>query len=964
MRSLRLARLLTTSLAVAIATSCTGEAHSVLPAPLVGATAELLVSLNLGPQDIFDVTAVKLRITSSSAMVVERVQDLTPAAPDSRVEFLLALPPGSYAVEAIPLRSRTGDLASLTCQPVRKNVSVAARQTTAVMLVSQCKPLSQGVDVTVGFNTSPVLESVEIQGGPKLCSSEAARLRAFAKDPDGHTISYAWSTSANDNLCLSSAGDRAVFSAITPGNYKLALKLSDGHGGETSVSVPIEVTHCPNQVLEPVCPGVAVASALGDGKLANPSGRCTCGGLNQAPPYPMWPRSVLTSRRVEQLPERSKACPPTADGAWRGTFIKQVRQRCEPDKPCAYEIDCAYEYTGSDVPTYEGLSALPHDQLLLDQPVMGASAYPSAQPLDADVWRELQKRYRTKLSYVNPAQVLPSPDNLTRVAVVDSAAVTYGDVSEADNFGHGRAVGRIIADLSCHDTRILDDYPRESPEVRTELARCSNFVRNYLALDQVAVGVKDPVHGGYFGDVATLDRAINRALDEWVAEADVTGSKLAPLVMNISAGWDDRHEQRKESALETNPALGFSPPREPGVALSKLASRIQLSLMRASCLGAVVVAAAGNADLDSDVGPIYPAAWDGTAAPTDAECAALGFVPPSRPDWLWGAGRANRMAAPCRPLLYAATGAGDQLDGTGRDYRLANSRLRGTARFAAQALAAVTSEPRTSLPEYTAVLSGSSMAAAAVSGSLAIAWTLRPTLDGHQVIQELRAANDEVVLTPQGNAASADFFLLCFNPPQSAWNVRQCNGIQRATGLACPSADYMTAGQTLTLPSSPMTYAADLVPTGNPDLEALLDENTRPYGVGLVPWLSSPPGSVKPQPPSDTCPTCWVQTSPQRVLGAFDVLNELSMPVPDSASYSIVKAYIRTTTAMGTSFATLFDSNNATMPPVPPPLLQNFEVTLTGPAILTGQPVVLVTVLSSPALGPQLLVLSKALNVN
>jgi hypothetical protein len=770
------------------------------------------------------------------------------------------------------------------------------------------KPLAAtlGPSIRRRGNSPPVVKSIEVVGGNTLCSDQAVRIRARAVDPDADEVFHEWGAAESTDLCLSRGGAEALFSASRPGPYEVTLRVRDGNGGEASVSIPLAVRHCSSQDFEPICPGLAVESL---GAVQRPIGRCDCGGAGQRPPYALWPRSVLMTRNFKEPPRRDIACPSV--GGWKGRFSKQA---CAQGVPCQIvQVDCAYEFEGAgnpDVESYAALTAVSHEAVMLDQPLVSAMAVASQSgPLDPQTFAMLKSRFRTKLRFVSPAQVLSglrAGAPLTHVAVIDSAAVAYGDLSQADNFGHGRAVGRIIADLSCS--------PRDAtfgPGAREEPAYCGQFIHNHLALDQITAKHKDRVHGGFFGHLATLDLAINQALDEWLTQAQPT---LAPLVMSLGA-------------------------------------RIQLSLKRASCLGALVVAATGNADRSEDVGAVYPAAWASEPAPDDAECEQLGFLPP--PSWPWGASRPNH--APCRALLYAVSGVGDQIaPGETSDILLASSRSGGTAQFAAQALAAVTDEPRhttktLSLHPHTALLSGTSMAAAAVSGTVALAWSLNRLLDGHTILNVLRQNIADLGRSFDGNViAFSNVQAQCMSDDGTRV-IAQCDASRVGDWLhgsnqtlSCPSKEFSAADLSF-LPPSPAVLAEATFVQVSADDEAA-PPNMPTYGLGYVPWLDAPGDpkdpTVDPAPDTPSCADCYFDTRSSRFIGSFAALKSTS-----GQSMTITSARILIPRITGSVVAHLFGSK-AVVKQVPAPNTK-FAVYVTGVTLVPGQAGTLITTLKA-----------------
>ena len=255
---------------------------------------------------------------------------------------------------------------------------------------------------------------------------------------------------------------------------------------------------------------------------------------------------------------------------------------------------------------------------------------------------------------------------------------------------------------------------------------CNALVRNYLAMPMVDLldGAEDLVNGGYYGNTGHLARALTAALDDWAMAPAGT-----QLVINISLGW------------------------EPSLSNPVADAAVRAVLSRAACQGALVIAAAGNGA--GGVGEMNPAAWHGQTA----EC---------------GGGR---------KLLYSASG----LDA--RDQPLALSRRKSGSLVRAYAEAIVTAELPAREPRgHTEILTGTSMAAAAISGVAAAVWQRHPdpVVDAAAVMDLLEKSGDMINERPTtcpGQTTMAP------PPPCLSRRVSLCQATRKMPGAgACPAA--------------------------------------------------------------------------------------------------------------------------------------------------------------------------------
>ena len=156
-------------------------------------------------------------------------------------------------------------------------------------------------------------------------------------------------------------------------------------------------------------------------------------------------------------------------------------------------------------------------------------------------------------------------------------------------------------------------------------------------------------------------------------------------------------------------------------------------------------------------------------------------------------------------------------------------------------------------PGYTQILSGSSIAAAVVSGVAAAVWQTAGSLGGPAIMEIVYKSGVDL-------AASADapVTTLCLNPPcQAPHRVSLCGALQQlaaSIGAAAPTCEVVAAGDgkdALVPPAVPAVAATPVCATCPPG----------PAPAAETPW-------VWPQPPGAACPSCLFINSCDGLGGA------------------------------------------------------------------------------------------------
>lgn len=266
----------------------------------------------------------------------------------------------------------------------------------------------------------------------------------------------------------------------------------------------------------------------------------------------------------------------------------------------------------------------------------------------------------------------------------------------------------------------------------------------------------DPVRGGYLGMQSDLAEAIRREVDDWRRKG-----LQQHLVLNLSLAWDGElfggldGEQIAEMRAGTQ--------------------AVYRVLQYAAGFDVLVIAAAGNQKVEPcrNTGPLLPAAWE--RAPR------------------------NCGEPPDAPLLYAVGGVGSDGEAVG------NARPSGMPPRAAYAENAVV--PAWNPDRPTAMLTGSSVAAAVVSSIAAVVWDSFPDLDAHGVMKILEESGEPL--------SDADFWFGASAPPtppfRKVHRLSLCTALEKACARH-PSAPCPIQGRCETWQPEDLSRRAEVRP--------------------------------------------------------------------------------------------------------------------------------------------------------
>jgi hypothetical protein len=540
---------------------------------------------------------------------------------------------------------------------------------------------------------------------------------------------------------------------------------------------------------------------------------------------------VLHTEEAPVLSVVDTVCP-----AWRQVVRRKVTNACLKvvtsngewtgtklfgTTPGEYAKYCTYEFNGT--PNEDDVDDL-HDEVWVAEAAPDCLVVTPQAGLDEIVNPELRAltidRYDGLSGgdlHLGATEEERSP---IRVAVADTTPPTDPTEPRDD---HGLVVANLIESAA---------HGCSTPET------CNVVVDNVLALGRFGPGRTqfDPDKGGFIAFHSELAGALHKTVRDWEL-SKIQGVFEPRLIINLSVAW--------LSAFGGDPATS-----RPGV------DAILLALRRASCGDALIIAAAGNEVDDCVDGPMLPADWERLPAPTDFACS--NSIGGSRPTPLVGS----------PPLLYSVGGLDFE------DAAVSVSRNGGRPRLAAIADHVVGDV------DYSA-RTGTSMAAALVSATAALAWSYDADRSSHEIAELMY---DSGVLTGE----YADY-----GPSGSGEEIRRvtaCGTLQAlcATPGTCPQEFAQSLACAVTPESTDALEAAiaSATPATDTDIQFTMgtqcpgycnEPSRKLYAQGesatceTLPGLARVDYLVAPQPTNPACPTCNWLTSGNPVDANYGV---------------------------------------------------------------------------------------------
>jgi hypothetical protein len=559
---------------------------------------------------------------------------------------------------------------------------------------------------------------------------------------------------------------------------------------------------------------------------------------------------------------------PRPELGWHGTSLfEPVAASPHWDMARGLAPFCVYRWTGSAPPGPAAVDAL-HSVLAGTVQSLGRDCrlvVPAASESVEQSWEQLHEHVHEHVGFLDPLPLDPTrPPRQIRVALIDSVPSNYQPgSSNTGESPHGWAVGSLIRELTC-------------PAPLDPASACVSFLSPHLALPLDATGELDPAQGGFYGRVSDIAVAVADAVNDWrLHNVGLASGALAyqtRLMLNLSVAWE----------LPWQPGGGPAP-GPGGNALEPAPRAVFAALTHLKCWGGVAIAAAGNdpGGTPPVSGPMLPAAWETEPAPDATACA--GFEAPSYPAGL--AFPAFPPAGTYDPLVHAVGAV------RADDRPIASTRPGGRPRLAALGAHVVAADREGDGLIPTAVQTGSSMAAAVVSGSAAAAWSYYPGLSGAALMVEVYRAGEFIDQTADfclGGSPCPDPFLL---PRSRIRRVEVCRSIEAvcdAGGPRCPTAlpectDRGAGEGVLPIPSAAARQAITVAAIAEAGVHSATKyerslpalpvcghdgfqsdilrypQSTCPFRQwGLQP---APQTQTSPQPGSNPCPACWMEVS-------------------------------------------------------------------------------------------------------
>jgi hypothetical protein len=538
-------------------------------------------------------------------------------------------------------------------------------------------------------------------------------------------------------------------------------------------------------------------------------------------PYPWKARPLFQYPGVPTPPALSRYC----------LYTSQLKQR-----PSKTQIDALMTAVNPPVFTSYG-----HIPIVEDPVVMGPLGF--AQESRAYL-RDAVIKHAGAMSQLPAAQPLPFK---TRIAFPDTSPEETSGYVPGGRMDHGSILGWLARNISSS----AGLNPVQAAHVTTG-----------IALPQVDNDVEDLDQGGYFGTRGQLAEAIYRVTAGWRAQAQDAANPQPRLVVNLSVGWE--------------PTDGCSTATG-GTSLQVPARAVFDAITHANCMGAAVIAAAGNNPGKDKYGvkptnptePVCPAAWAQLPAPTLQQCIA--FMGNDKYDGVYVpfnlrvAARAKPASTIDNPLLFAVGG----VDFGRRP--IDETRTHAFPRIAAIATHASAGPVAQDLPPS---ITGTSVAAGVVSAIAGTAWAYRPDLTAPELMNVVYWTGESIgqnssfgTTTPtQVRAASLCHAVRVVCAPNVPGGSPACP----AQVMTCSYPTWI-ADANPPLPNSQIVSLQELFkPSQQVEIASLNGLINNPAPNEIHPAASVPPW-VHPQPIRPPCAACALRVSGDINIPALNI---------------------------------------------------------------------------------------------
>ena len=432
-------------------------------------------------------------------------------------------------------------------------------------------------------------------------------------------------------------------------------------------------------------------------------------------------------------------CPPATDSSWsvEPLFRNGEAQALMNGKklPAPLERFCRYTWLGEappaakPVPAWEGNYRLDPDRDVL----MPQTTYLGGDATTRDELAAAFRKHSGTLGSGAATQVYEQTGTAAQVAVVDSAGFADAALEYASAplwHRHGLSMAELVHTVRCPN----DEVGCRGPQFHAQ------------AFPYVGTSLQAQAGGGPLGSIGSLAYALGEAVIRWQAlPPPVAPLKKAPLILNLSVAWnpakgeadltDPKNEALHTGLLET--PLNTKVPAT--------VQAVHAMLVYAGCLDALTIAASGNntGAPCEQVGAMAPALWERYTTPDADRCEFLfGDLPDRRT-------ADSGVEAAASSLVYAAGGV------TAYGQPIPVARPDSTPPRVVLAFQAVVGAGARQTDAWT----GTSVAAAALSGLAASIWTHHPDLTPSEVIGLITSSGEHTGL-PVATSATGEARLI------------------------------------------------------------------------------------------------------------------------------------------------------------------------------------------------------------